>query len=264
MTKPIKIVFIGAGNVAWSLAPALDILPNVEVVQVVARSVESARTVTNRLSRAVASSSLMDIDTSADLYVIAVGDSQVGTVARQLSGINNGAIWVHTSGSVLLEVLSPLGDNIGVFYPMQTFSKGRQVDIRKVPFFIEGMRPEVAASLECLASQVSDSVSILSGDDRMVLHAAAVFACNFTNHLLAISSDILSSRGISLEVMKTLVEESVDKAFSSGPDNGQTGPARRGDISTINRHAELIGPPYSELYKTLSNSIINRFKDWSR
>ena len=261
MTTPSKVVFIGAGNLAWNIAPAIDSLKDFEVVQVVARTLESARSVSCRLANAQPLCSTDLIDSTADVYIIAVGDSDIPLISARLAGVNTSAIWAHTSGSISLDTLIPLGKNIGVFYPMQTFSKGREISIDSVPFFIEGSNDSVTRQLTAIARQLSDSVTLLSGDDRTLLHAAAVFACNFTNHLLAISSELLSHRGISFDVMKPLVEETVIKAFATGPDNGQTGPARRGDISTINRHADIIGQQYARLYRLLSDSIINRFKE---
>ena len=257
---PIKIVFIGAGNVAWNLAPALDKLSGVDVVQVVARSRESALSVARLLSKSGVTTDSSDVYRSADLYIIAVNDGAVADVAQQYAGVNPSAIWAHTSGSVSIDTLRPLGPNVGVFYPMQTFSKGRDVSLYRVPFFIEGSTPLIENKLSTLASRLSTNVRVLSGDDRTLIHAAAVLSCNFTNHLWAIASELLARRDIPFDIMRQLVEETVEKAFTASPDLGQTGPAVRGDMSTIDAHARVIGEPYSQLYYILSASIIDRFK----
>lgn len=258
---PSKVAVIGAGNVAWSLAPALDALPSVEVVAVASQTLSKAEEIASRLHDAIGIT-VEDIPRiKADIYLISVPDSAVAKVAAQLAGSNPGAIWAHTSGTVPLETLRPLGENLGIFYPMQTFSRGSRVEMTTVPFFINSSSPSALTTLLGIANSISSMVTTVTDDERALLHAAAVIACNFTNHMWAISSEILSRKKIPFEIMRPLVMETVRKAFEAPPDKGQTGPARRGDLTTINRHASIIGDPYDKLYLSLSQSIINRFNE---
>lgn len=257
--RPIEIAVAGTGNVAWSLVPALDSLPRVRVTGVYGRSAVRAAEVARLADGAVAVTSV-DALPAADIYIISVTDKAVAEIADSLRPARPHAIVAHTSGSVGIDALGRCGAGHGVFYPMQTFTRGRAVDMRTVPIFIEWSDPATARTLKELASALSANVSLADGTTRMRLHAAAVFACNFTNHLLAVSADVLRRGGLSLDVMKPLVEETLRKAFATSPDQGQTGPARRGDIATVRRHADLVGEPYKDLYLTLSQSIIDRYE----
>ncbi len=256
-----KIAIIGAGNVAWSLSAAIDNIDNTEVVAIASPTTSRATEIAARLRAAEAVTIGEMAKVEADIFILAVPDTAVADVADALAGTHRGAIWAHTSGSVDMYVLKPLSDNIGVFYPMQTFTRGRMVDMATVPFFIEGSDDRVVATLKTLAGKLSPMVTVARGDDRALLHAAAVFACNFTNHLWAISSQLLQRRGIPFEVMRPLVMETVKKAFEDTPDSGQTGPARRGDLATIGRHTAIVGKPYDKMYQFISQSIIDRFNE---
>lgn len=258
--KTLKIAVIGAGNVAWSIAQGLDSLPGHRVVQIVSPTLSRARELAAELNDATGDTP-DSLQPDADIYIIAVVDHAVKEIASRFAGYNTDAVWAHTSGSVSIETLAPLGPNIGVFYPMQTFSRGHNVDMETVPFFIEGSTLQVTTTLEQMAMLLSPNVKIISGEDRAILHAAAVIACNFTNHLWAISSEVLNRHGIPFSVMQPLVNETVRKAFAANPDEGQTGPARRGDTATIERHTKLVGQPYDRLYNILSQSIIDRFNN---
>lgn len=253
-----SVVIIGSGNVAWSLAQALDSLQDISVSQVASPTPGHAVELCSRLSDAEAVTDISLIRPDADFYIIAVKDGVVAQVAASLPALSSKAIVAHTSGSIPLEALSL--PRSGVFYPMQTFSRGQEVDMATVPFFIEATDSETYDRLASLARRLSPNVRGADSETRSVLHASAVFACNFCNHLWAISEEVLRQKDIPFSVMKPLVEETVRKAFASSPDLGQTGPAVRRDLTTIERHAEIVGPPYDELYRTISESIMNRYK----
>lgn len=250
-----RVSIIGSGNVAWSLSKALDDLDGVSVTQVYAPHIERARQLTSRLSDAEAIDSLDMLVPDADIYLFAIRDEALGDVIESIPVHRSDAIYAHTSGT--FPIFKNLEAHAGVFYPMQTFSRGHDVDMSTVPFFIEGDGEITRATLTSLASRLSPMVRGIDGKTRTLLHAAAVCACNFSNYLWTISSDLLNRRGIGFDVMQSLVNETMRKAFESGPANGQTGPAMRGDISTIRRHAALIGGSEAELYIDLSKRIMN-------
>lgn len=238
---------------AWSLAPALDAVAN--VVQVYSPTIDHARSLANRLKDCQPIDSLDNVIKDADYYIISVKDDAVAPVAAALHSVTG--IVAHTSGSVPADALLPASDQTGVFYPLQTFSKADTVDVRQVPFFIEGNDTAVFDSLTSLARKISDRVYAADSAHRAVLHIAAVFACNFANNLWAIASDLLAQGGYSLDVMKPLLEATLDKAMRMHPDLAQTGPAVRGDTRVIDSHRSKLSGTDLQIYDLLTQSIAN-------
>lgn len=257
---PLRTVVIGSGNVASALAPALEEAGVIEVAAVCSPTLEHAEELACKLRSAVAVNDVSQIPTAAQLYLVSVSDDALASVASKAPRVAD-AVWLHTSGGVDASVLSPLSPNYGVLYPLQTFSKGRHTEFDAIPVFVEGATPEALGVAELLGKALSDDVRTADGDTRRKLHAAAVFACNFTNHLYAIASDILRREaGADLTVLRPLLEETLAKALSMPPADAQTGPARRGDTRVMERHMALIQPDEARLYKILSDSIMKRYE----
>lgn len=255
-----EIVVIGAGNVAWTLVPAFDRLEDVEVTAVYSRHLERAEEIAQMTAGSKACDNFEELPRDADIYLIAVADTAVAELASRMPKTNDHAITAHTSGSVDMTALDGTSPHTGVFYPMQTFSRGVDVDTATVPFFIEASDAPTEAVLTELAQRLSPNVRKADSATRSLLHVAAVFACNFTNHMWTISEEILGREGIPLSVMEPLVKETMRKAFGTSPEAGQTGPARRRDMTTINKHAEIAGGKLGELYMTISQHILDRYK----
>lgn len=256
-TDRLRIVVIGSGGVASSLAPALDALDGVEVVQVYSPTLAHAEALASRLSAAVAVDDCAALSRDADMYLISVKDDAIAHLAEVVAPCRD-AVWAHTSGSVPMSVIGPLGCHTGVFYPLQTFSRERIVDVAQVPFFIEGSDAYTVDFLKNLARCLSPRVFDADGDTRRLMHVAAVFACNFTNHLWAISADLLGEHNIPFDVLRPLLEETLHKALSAHPAKGQTGPAQRGDMKVMDAHRKMLDEHLAKLYTTLSQSIMNR------
>lgn len=257
--KSLDIVFIGSGNVATSLAPALDALNNCQVTAVYSRKIEHAQALCDKLKTAQACDSPASVPVDADIYIISVADDAVSEIVAKFTGHAPQAIWTHTSGSVPSTILSPLSHDYGVFYPLQTFSRERSVELSHVPFFIEGSNKETTEKLINLARRLSDNVRIADDNVRKLMHVAAVFACNFTNHLWAIADKILASHDIPLSVLRPLLEETLRKAMTMKPVDGQTGPARRNDRSIMEKHLAMLDSDDAKLYRILSDSIIKTY-----
>lgn len=256
MSRPLKIVFIGAGNVATHLAPAFERAGIGYVSQVWSRSLESARSLAGRLVSAEATDSTRLIIPDADLYVVSLVDQAVPQLIDALP--HNGALWVHTSGSLPMEILAPLTRRYGVFYPLQTFSREVDVDMSRVPLFIEGADETVTDTLRAMAEKLSDTVHYADSELRARMHIAAVWACNFTNYMFTVADDLLRRDGLDLSVLYPLLEETLRKALQGDPASGQTGPAVRGDSSIVARHAATLPPALAELYLSLSRAIRDR------
>ncbi|MDE6191495.1 MAG: DUF2520 domain-containing protein [Muribaculum sp.] len=249
-----EIVILGAGNVATHLA--INLARHARISQIYNHNMQGAKA----LAAKVGSEPIDDLGAlshTAGLYIISVKDDAVAEIASALKGF--GGLWAHTSGSVPMNALSPLSDTYGVFYPMQTFSKDVDVDMREVPLFIEGNSADTTERLKQYASLISDKVYEADSERRAKLHIAAVFACNFTNRLWDISARLLKELGLEFDTMKPLVEAMLTKACDVTPHEGQTGPARRKDMKIIQKHLDMLDGEEKELYSILSESIIKQY-----
>jgi predicted short-subunit dehydrogenase-like oxidoreductase (DUF2520 family) len=204
-------------------------------------------------------SNVNTITENADIYFVALKDSAVDEVLSQFDFKNK--LLVHCSGSLPLSVLKKHSENIGVFYPLQTFSKIRNVDFNEIPVFIESNSTQNEKLLLQIANEVSGSVSVINSEKRKILHISAVFACNFVNHFYAIAADILKSKDIPFEVLKPLILETAKKVQELEPEQAQTGPAIRFDENIINSHLNELKEfgEYQQLYKSISKSIFDHY-----
>lgn len=258
--KPVSISFIGAGNLAWHLAPALDNV-GYAVKEVYSRKEQNAALLSERLYQSRVVTELDFSQSTAEVFIIAVSDDAIPEVLSKLI-LPSDAILVHTSGSQPLEVLGDfVTPNTGVFYPLQTFTRKRPVDFSVVPFFVEGAEPSVEKTLMSMAKALSKKVVRATSDDRRVLHAAAVFASNFTNHMLTIAKGIMTSNKLSYDLLKPLIAETLNKSLEIGPEKAQTGPAKRGDLETLDKHMELLKdtPEVAEIYRIISQHIVDSY-----
>ncbi|MDP2415803.1 Rossmann-like and DUF2520 domain-containing protein [Daejeonella sp.] len=254
----MNIVILGSGNIATHLGRAFK-MAGQDISQVWSRDIIHARTLADTLA-AEPIDNMFDLDRSADLFIIAVRDEAIRELALELKLSDQ--VLVHTSGSTGLSALAGASTKIGVFYPLQTFSKIKSVDFRQIPIIIEANIPEVLATIRAIADRLSEKVIELNSEQRKTLHVAAVFACNFTNHLFGLAQELLEEKGLDYELLKPLIEETLSKIKMNDPVSVQTGPAIREDQATIKAHLELLkhNPALSELYTKLSQSIVNLHK----
>jgi predicted short-subunit dehydrogenase-like oxidoreductase (DUF2520 family) len=193
--------------------------------------------------------------------VIAVSDDAIESIAQEIVLPEN-AVLVHTSGSQPLSLLeNAVTESIGVFYPLQTFSKNKKVDFKDIPLFIESNIKEVEKLLVEMAKAISKKVVKIDSRQRKALHVAAVFASNFTNHMLRISNDILKTHKLDSELLKPLIAETITKALAIGPEDAQTGPARRGDLELLDNHYAFLeeDEDVAEIYKLVSQHILDQY-----
>ncbi len=258
----MKICIIGAGNLGFHLGNALH-KAGLEIIQVYSRSHEHAMA----LATPIGASPITDfslITTAADLYILAVKDDAIGQVAEQLSQLlPSETVVVHTSGATSLQTIARFFPDAGVFYPLQTFSKGKVPNFRTIPFCLEASTARVMDLIKPLAVKLSDVVHEVSEQERAGLHVGAVMVNNFVNHLWAITEDICQRENIQYDLLKPLIIETLDKALQNPAGSVQTGPARRFDQLTIDKHLAYLGqyPQYQYVYKTLSDSIIRFYSD---
>ena len=250
-----RIVLVGAGNMATQLALALS-NKGCEILQVYSRTIDSARLLAGRIGECTLyTNSIAEIVTDADLYIFSLSDSALPDVINQMQP--NGALWVHTAGSMPMDVFADKCARYGVLYPMQTVNKDRVVDWSDVPIFVEASNEDDTQYLVQLSQRLSNNVSRSNSQQRQSLHLAAVFACNFSNHMYAIAERLLNEQGLDFDVMKYLIRETEHKAESISPVDGQTGPAVRNDVNVMDKHLALLGDtPEGELYRLISKNIM--------
>ncbi|MFN6946122.1 MAG: Rossmann-like and DUF2520 domain-containing protein [Cytophagaceae bacterium] len=251
----MNISFIGAGNVAWHLAPAFENV-GCKVGEVYSRDFENAKKLTSYLFDAEPVSALDFSESRSRVFIVSVPDDVISQISDQLI-VPEDALVVHTSGACSMNLLNKHNFR-GVLYPLQTFTKGRKLDVSGIPFFLEAIDDDAYQVLKGFAQCLSNNLHMADKHQRLALHTAAVFACNFTNHFLSISGGILDKTELPFEVLYPLVRETVEKAFELGPDRAQTGPAVRKDVKTIQSHLDFLedAPTVKEMYKILSKSIL--------
>lgn len=260
MTKSASVSFIGSGNLAWHLAPALD-NSGFAVKEVYSKNPMHAEALVERLYQADMKASLDFSTSSSTIFIVATSDDAIQEIVREIV-LPEDAILVHTSGSQPLDVLSYAATtNIGVFYPLQTFSKTHKIDFNGVPIFIESGNSITEKLLMAMAKGISKNVFKITSHERQALHVAAVFAANFTNHMLLLAQEIMKENSLSFDWLKPLIAEMMSKSLSIGPENAQTGPAMRGDFETLDKHMEFLNDNESvgELYKLISQDIVDRY-----
>lgn len=250
-----SMCFIGAGNLATHLSKAIQEKGG-NIIQVYSRTTASAKELATKLNTSY-TNTVETITDKADVYFIALKDSVVDVVLSQRNFENK--LLIHCSGSLPLDVLKKYSDRIGVFYPLQTFSKKRELDFSQIPVFVESNNREIEKKLVSMAETISDSVQVLSSERRKFLHISAVFACNFVNHFYTLSSRVLESKEIPFDVIKPLIMETAQKVQEMAPEQAQTGPAVRFDENIINSHVKELEDlqNYGDLYKLISESIYN-------
>ncbi len=254
--KKQRVVILGSGNVATNLA--LSLKDKCEVVQIFSRTIDNALMLAKEVG-CDATNDLKKLYKKADIYIISVKDDAISSIID--STPSNGALWVHTSGSTPIEVFEGKREKYGVLYPMQSFSKSRIVDMSEVHIFIEGNCDKVTREINDFASSISENIHEATSQERQQLHVAAVFACNFANHMFTLSSEVLSEAGLPFDAMLPLIKTTVEKLDHMTPQESQTGPAARGDTKIIEKHLSSLNGDKREIYKLLSDSIMRAKKD---
>lgn len=258
MADYYNIAIIGSGNLAWHLAPELENVGH-RIVEIYSQTPKNAIALQKKLYNAEINPILDFSESKAVVFIICISDDAIEEVAQEIALPEN-AILVHTSGS---QPISKLGyaatEYLGVFYPLQTFTKSQRVSFENIPILIEAEDKHTTRALKTLGKSISKKVRTVGSKDRIAIHVAAVFACNFSNHLFAISDEILKKQGFDFELIKPLITETINKSLDLGPENSQTGPASRGDMETLDKHMEFLkGSKHRKIYKLMTELILNR------
>lgn len=233
----MKIVLIGRGRLATNLEHAL-LSAGHEVASINSRTLEA-------------------LPLEADVYIVAVKDAALADVIRAATKGRESQLFVHTAGSMPMDMFKGLTVHYGVFYPMQTFSKERLVDFNDISVFLETNDAVSMERLKMLSTTLTTHIYELDSEGRKHLHLAAVFACNFVNHCYALSAEVLAAKGLPFSVMLPLVDETAQKVHVLSPREAQTGPAVRGDQNVMQMQANMLvgNPAVKQIYEALSNDI---------
>ena len=245
-----NIILIGSGNVATHLGIALK-NSNFSILQVYSKCIQNAKVLAKKLDTDF-TNDLTKLK-SVDLIIISVNDDAISSV---LSQIKNTAI-VHTSGSIGLNVFKDKFSHYGVFYPLQTFNKDVDLNISEIPFCIEGNSLGFENQLIKIAKILSNNVIKMDSKQRKQLHIAAVFACNFSNHMFNIADNLLAKKNIDFKILLPLIKKTIVNLDRNKPKEVQTGPAKRKDKTIIQQHIDTIKEKeIKELYQKISANII--------
>ncbi|GAB4295050.1 MAG: DUF2520 domain-containing protein [Marinilabiliales bacterium] len=247
----MKVVLIGYGNLGFHIAKAVDSCKH-DLIQVFSKS-QSEKSIQYNFTNDI---KLLRKD--ADLYIISVADEFINDVAAKMPTVDG--VVVHTSGSTNINELSRF-KHFGVFYPLQTFTKNYNIDFSKVPVLLEASDNKVKKTLENFSKQIAGKIYYLSSEQRLYVHIAAVFACNFTNFMNVIAQDLLTKKNIEKEILNELIQQTFEKLGTLPAYKAQTGPAIRGDIKTIKKHLEALSvyPEVQKVYDEISNIAYNYF-----
>lgn len=248
----MKIILIGSGNVATNLGVQLN-NSGIEIVGCFSRSIESVTTLAGLLN--IDSIDALTNLPTHDLILVCVSDASVKSVIELLP---DNSMIAYTSGTVSLEDIST-HKKIGVFYPLQTFTKSKIIDVKNVPFFIESNDKKVETLLLELANKIGLRAQITNSEQRKQLHISAVFLNNFTNHLAYIAKQHLEKHGLPWENLLPLLAETFSKIEKENPKEIQTGPARRNDLNVIEKHLKELSGNEKEIYKIITDSIIQTY-----
>ena len=244
----MKIVILGSGNVAFHLAKAFS-ENKIGVSQIFGRNENALKEISEKCHIPYSTDEMME----ADLYLIAVKDDVTAEISKKIIAQN--CLVAHTSGSLPKEILEG-NYRKASFYPLQTFSKFKELNYAEIPFFVEAENQEDQEILKNLALQVSGNVMLSDYEKRKYIHLTAVFACNFVNHLFARAKEISDAQHIPFSYFLPLIDETVQKIHEIDPKSAQTGPTVRNDERVLQLHENLItNEAHLKIYKTMNDSI---------
>jgi predicted short-subunit dehydrogenase-like oxidoreductase (DUF2520 family) len=256
--KECKISFIGAGKVAGALCRQLY-RSGCNIQKIVSRTEKGGHALALLCNSEWSGN--YNFISSEDLIIVAVPDDRLPDVLQKITCGENTVV-AHTAGSMGLDIFPDTLKHRGVLYPLQTFSENREIKFPDLPFFIEASDTYSSELLKNIAESTGGKVYFVDTERRRMLHIAAVFACNFINHMLTAGKEITTKAGFTFEILEPLVIETINKAMEAGPEKSQTGPAYRFDKGTIKKHIDLLSfsPELQGVYKVLSRSIMRFYK----
>lgn len=253
-----KLVIIGSGNLATQLSFALKCAGH-DIVQVYSRTEEHAKELAKKID-CTYTADADKIRRDAEAYIISVKDDAVRSVVLSLNNVNTDAVFMHTAGSVPMEVFAGVAGHYGVLYPMQSFSKMRKVDFRCIPCFLEASDDKAMSVIRGLAESVSGNIHTADTEKRKKIHLAAVLASNLANHCYRLGERVLEEEGIDFSILLPLIQETARKVTEMSPHDAQTGPMVRYDTDVMSRQIEMLSDERTrQIYRLMAESIHNDY-----
>ncbi len=248
----MKIGIIGSGNVARALVSQLLLQDDLTISGIWSKTPEHAASFATAFQLPVVNQ-LSELH--CDLAIICISENALDSVVNEASqyfpcAVSSGTFFIPT------EVHFP----VGIFYPLQTFSATTSIPLKDVHFFVSAQIEEFQNQLLTLGKQLGKDAHVLTDEQRQHLHIAAIFANNFTNHLLYLSEQYALEHALKPEWLKPLIEQTFEKLKYTSTKEAQTGPARRGSKKTLESHIEQLNEPYRTIYETLSKSLLNTYQ----
>ena len=247
----LRIALIGTGNLAVHLADVLTASTELSFVQWIGRTPNEPG---HRGHTPYFTDFQKNIGT--DICIIAVQDDQISTVAHQLQ--DEDLCVVHTSGALGIDALASCKRQ-GVFYPIQSFLKNKPVAWNQLPICIEANNKRDMEKLKKCADAFSSRVHTMSSEKRAKLHLAAVFANNFTNHMVRISQDLCKEYELPQDLLSELLQTTLNRVNKNLTSSVQTGPAKRNDVATMEQHLSQLDDDRKDIYKAISNHIYKTY-----
>ena len=250
---------IGSGNLATQLSLALKDAGQ-EIVQIFSRTPAHAQTLAEQIGCPY-TTSIGAILLDADVYILSVKDDALCALTAAVCGSRQQGLFLHTAGSMPMELFKGNALQYGVLYPMQTFSKTRRVNFREIPCFIEGSCAQALATIRSFSESISSHVVECDSEKRKKLHLAAVLACNLTNHCYRLAERVLEAEQIDFRLFLPLIKETARKVTIMSPREAQTGPMVRYDQNVMEMQMSMLPDARTrEIYRLMAESIHEDYK----
>ncbi len=249
----MRVSFIGSGNVATQLALAC-LRAHISIINIYSKRFGNAQTLAQKCN-AEAILNLNDLAKDIDVLILAVNDDALAELSEQLKDFPCPII--HTAGSVPMSIIHADVHPYGVLYPLQTISLHKELKIENLPFFVEASHLSLQQTLEQLVAKLGAEFHLANSEQRLYMHIAAVFACNFSNYMYNIAHQLSEQHQIPFKSLIPLILETAEKLKKMNPQEAQTGPAKRNDEQTMLKHKQALAnnADWLELYTLISEGI---------
>jgi predicted short-subunit dehydrogenase-like oxidoreductase (DUF2520 family) len=249
----MNISIVGSGNVATVLA-RLCYQKNHNINQIIARNEEEGKKLALSVNADLVNFS--GVINRVDIVIVALSDNALPEAIEEINFVDN--IIVHTAGAVSMHVLRRKTKNYGVLYPLQTLKKEIE-RIPVIPILIEAINDKTTNIVKAFAETISDSVQFVAEEKRFNLHVAAVLANNFTNYLYTVTHKFCDAELLDFNLLKPLIVETALRIEDGNPLDVQTGPAKRNDFVTLEKHLRILSkyPKIRTLYTRMTDGIMN-------
>lgn len=252
MPEILNIAILGSGNMANQFSTLLNDA-GYNISEIYSRNKEKGK----RLASLSNANYVDDVASLADsdLYFLAIVDDAIEDVSEKIS--SKDGIFIHFSGNKDLNFNKR--EHRGVFWPIFSINETTHSNWSEIPVIINGTNPHVIGILSELGSSLGCNTFILNDHQKKIVHLAAVFANNFTTHMVNASKDLLLEHDLDESLVNAIIQQTSD-SMSNGDRMVQTGPAIRSDNKVLLDHLKILesNPSLQKVYRAVSKSISKR------